>query len=204
MMEGPTSSYSFLEIHNWLNVPSDAKIEPPNQLLLLRSIWLPKACTLTLFPGAIMGNSLLNLSVNPGKSVFPPVTMTLLNSKGRKSISQALMLLNTSFDTPTVCCNWFLVSPNEGMGCASFPGSRDGYKEEMNAQSIASTSNTYQTNIARIKHDFRNSITLSTKWIVVAVRKLKWFLRSLIHHVFVVWNFWYLRHRFLIFMNNSL
>ena len=137
MIEGPTSSYSFLEIHNWLNVPSDAKMEPPNQLLLLRSIWLPKACTLTLLPGTIMGSSLLNLSVNPGNSVFPPVTMTLLKSRGRKSISQALILLKTSLDTPTVCCNWFLVSPNAGMGCASFPGSRGGYQRQRDKRMIS-------------------------------------------------------------------
>lgn len=118
MIEGPISSYSFFEIHSWLNVPNEANIEPPNQLLLLRSTWFPAACTLTLLymnqielmryceridmkshiltPGTITGKSLLNLSVNPGKSVLPPVTITLLKSKGRKSISQALILLNTS------------------------------------------------------------------------------------------------------------
>lgn len=55
-----------------------------------------------LTPGTIMGKSLFNLSVNPGKSVFPPVTITLLKSRGRKSMSQALILLNTNCDTPTV------------------------------------------------------------------------------------------------------
>lgn len=50
----------------------------------------------TLTPGTIIGKSLLNLSVNPGKRVFPPVTITLLKSKGRKSISHALILLKTN------------------------------------------------------------------------------------------------------------
>lgn len=56
-----------------------------------------------LTPGTIIGKSLPNLSVNPGKRVLPPVTMTLLKSKGRRSISHALILSKTSCDTPTEC-----------------------------------------------------------------------------------------------------
>jgi hypothetical protein len=69
---------------------------------------------------------LLNLSVNPVKRVLPPVTITLLNSKGRKSISQEVILLNTSLETPTECRSWFGDIPNEGIFSFSFPCSTGG------------------------------------------------------------------------------
>lgn len=145
IMEGPISSYSFFDIHTWWNVLDEARMEPPNQLLFLRSVWLPAACTFTLLyrkrwvknvyidykikltPGTIMGKSLLNLSEKPGKSVLPPVTMTLLNNKGRKSISHALILFSTNWDTPTVCWSCCGERPNEGIFCVSLPGATGGF-----------------------------------------------------------------------------